>query len=82
MTPEVLLKQWADMTVEQCNWDILDCVDKVKMKRQRTSRDEYVATMGNEVLKRKQALMHGGGCSFKVMADDRKIIEWVKLKAA
>ena len=72
-TAALLDQQWKDKTPDQCEWDIIECLEKVKMKKPRTARDEFVAVMGRDILKRKKS-MQVIISSYKVLADDENII--------
>ena len=53
----------------------MDATDKIKMKRLKTERDEFVAKMGKDVLRMKKTMLNANGSSYKIMADDTKIID-------
>ena len=42
-TGESLYKQWESLTVEECQWDILSSVEKVRKKQRTTERDVTIA---------------------------------------
>ena len=74
ITAATLLSQWASMTVEQCDWDIVECTEKVRLKRPRTDRDEYVTKMGALVLKAKKEGMNNIS-SYVCLAENANHIE-------
>jgi hypothetical protein len=69
-----LEKRWRPMTFEDCEADILDSEERVKMKRGATSNDRLIQAMGSKVLKRKRdALLNHP--SFILYADDSRILD-------
>jgi hypothetical protein len=74
MTWRDLEQRWRPMTFEDCEAEILDAEERVKMKRGATSTDKLVTIMGAKVLKRKRdaLLAHP---SFILYADDARIID-------
>ena len=66
-------EQWKNKTMDECEWDIIECTEKVKLKKQRTARDEYVAVMGSDILRRKKS-MQCVMSSYKILAEDEKIL--------
>ena len=42
-TGESLYKQWESLTVEECQWDILASLEKVRKKQRTTERDVTIA---------------------------------------
>ena len=75
MNCDVLLGQWNDLTLEAFQRDILDATDKIKMKRQKNERDEFVAKMGKEVRRMKKTMLNSNGSSCIICADNNKIID-------
>jgi len=67
----VLARQWESLTVEQCNSEILDATEKVRMKKQRTTRDDLIAKMGKAVLQQKKDSF-AATSGLKKLADDPK----------
>jgi hypothetical protein len=69
-----LEKRWRPMTFEDCEAEILDAEERVKMKRGATSTDKLIQTMGVKVLKRKRdALLNHP--SFILYANDSRILD-------
>jgi hypothetical protein len=33
MTSAILDEQWSDKTIDQCEWDNIECTEKVKLKK-------------------------------------------------
>ena len=75
MDSGVLLGQWRDLSLGACQRDILDATDKIKMKRHKTDRDEFVAKMGQDVLRMKKTMQNANCSSYVVNTDDHRIID-------
>ena len=69
-----LLTEWENMTIDKCDLDIITCMEKVKLKRVRTDRNEYVAKMAKDILTRKKEQLHGGS-SYRCFADNADYIQ-------
>lgn len=68
-----LYREWENLTIDQVQWEILEATEKVRLKRPHSDRDELVAKMGRDLLRRKREAMTANS-AFKRFADDSTII--------
>ena len=73
MTVAILEEQWKNKTYDECELDVLECSERVRLKRRRTERDVYVSVMGRDILRRKKS-MQLAISSYRFAAEDEKIL--------
>jgi hypothetical protein len=64
----MLARQWDALSIDECNWEIIEANEKTRLKKPCSSRDVLISKMGRDLLKRKRDAMQGAS-SYRCAAE-------------